>query len=85
MKHVDWKRIDQEPWLHLKLASHMLQFNKNQWVYMTEVSGCRILAHLRRRRCSPHAPQDLKQNQILSLQDGNDNEEDGDQQAEEEH
>lgn len=35
--------------------------------------------------CSPHAPQDLKEDQILSVQDWYDNEEDSDQKAEEEH
>lgn len=39
----------------------------------------------RRDECSPHAQQDLKENQILSVQNRYDNEEDSDQKAEEEH
>lgn len=34
---------------------------------------------------SPHAPQDLKEDQILPVQNWDDNEEDGNQKAEEEH
>lgn len=37
------------------------------------------------RGSSPHAPQDLKEDQILSVQDGDDDGEDGDQKTEEEH
>lgn len=36
-------------------------------------------------RCSPHAPQELKENQILSVQDRYDDEEHSHQKAEEEH
>lgn len=37
------------------------------------------------KRCSPHAPHDLKEDQILSVQDRYDNEEDSDQKAKKEH